>query len=229
MQPNPGSGAGCSSPEQFIYIPEMAAIPGPDTSNTVNQCNGASTCILPQTCCQHKAGTIECVSDSSKCLADGDVVLTNSTATSGDVAISCSVIPSGGGYNVTLQGKITGGTAPGTLTVTGTFTPRTRDSSGKSSVTGDATKIPNIHVSMLDATKHLDETDCFAQYTSPTTGNPACRSPIPPTLRGRQRRSHLGQRLLPDADEQDESQKPGNAGCEMSTTFRFENCASKAP
>jgi len=35
VQPAPG-GVGCSSPEQFVYLPENASIPGPDTNDANN-------------------------------------------------------------------------------------------------------------------------------------------------------------------------------------------------
>jgi len=188
VQPNPQSQAGCNSPEQFIYLPENASIPGPDTNNNAN------------------------------------IVVTGT----GDDVINCSVIPSGSGYNVTLTAQITGGTAPGTLTIQGMFTPRGRDSTGNPNA--DGTTIPNITVDMLDATKHLNEKDCFAQYVEVNDGTPSTTSlPTQADVFADDHGGRIWASVFCDNPTNElESQKPGNAGCMMSATFRFENCASKA-
>lgn len=232
VQPNPASGAGCSSPEKFIYIPEAASIPGPDTSNGVVQCTQTTTCQTPQVCCLAKGATApSCVAGASACSLDGDTTITNSTATGGDVEVSCSIIPSGSGYNVTLVGKITGGVAPGTLTVTGLFTPRPRDGSTNKPNADQATKIPNITVDLLDATKHLNEKDCFAQYLAVDNGSPSAQTalPDPADVYANDNGGRIWVSIFcPTMTNELESQKPGNAGCMASTTLRFENCASKA-
>ncbi len=233
VQPNPANGAGCSSPEKFLYIPESASIPGPDTNNGTVQCGGNNNiCTAPQACCLAKGATTpSCVAGSGACSLDGDVLITNSTATGGDVLVTCSVIPSGSGYNVSLQGQISGGTAPGTLTITGLFTPRPRDGSSKPNA-DQATKIPNITVDMLDATKHLNQKDCFAQYLAVDNGSPSATTalPDPADVFADDNGGRIWLSIFcPSPTNLLESQKPGNAGCMSSMTIRFENCASKAP
>jgi hypothetical protein len=197
VQPNPASQAGCISPEKFIYLPESADIPGPDTNVPDTDTPNPKDMLVP-------TGT-------------------------GDVVVQCSVVPSGSAYNVQLQAQITGGTAPGTLTVSGTFTPRQRDANGNP--TSDSTTIPNIVVDMLDATKHLHEADCIAQYVEVDNGTPGTTSL--PNNADTYADDHGGRIwasvFCAKPMHTDEGTKPGNAGCEMSATFRFENCTSKAP
>ncbi len=183
----PGSGL-CNSPEKFIYLPETAPIPGPDTNT------------------------------------DANIVQTGT----GDVAVTCSVVPSGNGYQVTAQAVISGGTAPGTLTVQGMFTPRARDASGNPTAAGDGTQIPNIQVDMLDPTKHLQQKDCFAQYVLVDNGQPGNPLPKPADVFADDHGGRIWVSVFcPSPTNLLESQKPGNAGCLMSTTFRFENCTNK--
>lgn len=184
VQPGPGL---CNSPEQFIYLPQTAPIPGPDTNDDKN--------ITP--------------------------------TETGDVVVTCKVQPSGNGYSVVLQAQITGGVSPGTMTVQGTFTPRTRDASGNP--INDATDvIQNIKVDMLDATKHLEETDCTAQYLLADNGSPGNPLPSPADVFADDHGGRIWASVFcPKPTNLLESQKPGNAGCEMSATFRFENCTNK--
>ncbi|HEY1955240.1 MAG TPA: hypothetical protein VGH28_06495 [Polyangiaceae bacterium] len=188
VQPGAGGGGTCNSPEQFIYLPQTAPVPGPDTNDDKN--------ITPNL--------------------------------TGDVAITCKVQPNGNGYDVVLQAQITGGTSPGTMTVSGTFTPRVRDPNGNATATGDATVIPNIKVDMLDATKHLEQTDCTAQYVLADNGGPGASLPNNADVFADDHGGRIWASVFcPKPTNLDESQKPGNAGCEMSATFRFENCTNK--
>ncbi len=197
VQPDPAKPGQCGNDGRFIYIPEAADVPGPDTNVPDTDTPNPKDMLVP-------TGT-------------------------GDVVISCSVIPSGSAYNVSLQAQITGGTAPGTLTISGTFTPRQRDANGNPS--SDSTTIPNIVVDMLDPTKHLHETDCTAQYVE-ANGVLASTTSLPSNA-DTYADDHGGRIWVsifcPSPINTDESTKPGNAGCQDATTFRFENCTSKAP
>jgi hypothetical protein len=188
IQPSGGSAAGCSSPEQFVYMPETADVPGPNTND------------------------------------DANIVITGT----GDQVITCSVVPSGDGYDVQLQAQLTNPVTGGTLTVRGHFTPRQRDPNGNPTPTGDATQIPNIEVHFLDGTKNLQQKDCYAQYTLADNGQPGASLPGPADTFADDHGGRIWASVFcPLTTNLLESQKPGNAGCEGSATFRFENCSNK--
>jgi hypothetical protein len=196
VAPNPQKPGQCLGQGKFLYLPEAADVPGPNTD-------------VPNT------------DDPDP----KDMLVPNAT---GDVDVACSVIPSNNGFNVQLTTEISGGTEQATLTINGFFTPRARDSGGNPSA--DSTTIPNITVSMLDATKHLSENDCFAQYVLANGSNPATAS-LPPeadTFANDNGGRIWVSVFCPNETNLDEATKPGNAGCVSSMTFRFENCASKA-
>ncbi len=200
VQPAAG-GAGCNSPEPFVWVPQGPQINpyGPDTNLTSN------------------------------------IVETGT----GDVVISCSVIPcstSGSNcptsappnaYDVQLVAQITGGSTPGTMTVSGVFLPRPRDANGNPNA--DATTVmQNITADFLDPTKHLRETDCTAQYELDNNGSAGASLPgIADTYADDKGGRIWASVFCPKPQNLLESQKPGNAGCETSMTFRFENCTSK--
>ncbi len=192
VQPAP-NGVGCNSPEQFVYVPQNASIPGPDTSNNANIVTDIAAC---------EAGVC-------------------------DTKIVCSVIPSGSGYNVDLTAQITGGSAPGTLHITGLMTPRVRDPNGNPTVAGDATKMTGFTVNFLDPTKHLQENDCYAQYVLVDNGNPGnSLSGLADVFADDKGGRVWASVFCPKLNNLDPN-KSGLDGCEGSTTFRFENCASK--
>jgi hypothetical protein len=156
----------------------------------------------------------------------------------GDVVISCSVIPSGSGggpYTVNLVSQITGGLTPGTLTISGVFPARGRDAMGNPNA--DGTQIPNITGDFLQSTMHLRQAmTCFAQYDTIIDGQPATvssngLSPLP-TVADTFADSNGGRIwasvFCTSPMNEDETMKPGNSGCEISVNFRFENCSSTA-
>lgn len=189
VQPNPNSNAGCSSPETFVYLPETADIPGPDTGD------------------------------------DANITQTNT----GNQVVSCYVQPSGDGFDVELQAQRTNTVTGGTLTITGHFTARPRDANNKP--TADATTvIPNIEVHFLDGTKNLQEKDCTAQYTLVDNGTPGLSLPQQADVFADDHGGRIWASVFcPNTTNLLEAQKPGNAGCMGSATFRFENCGNKLP
>jgi len=187
VQPNKSN---CISPETFIYMPETASVPGPDTGDDSN-------------------------------------ITTNGT---GDQVVTCAIQANGDGYDVQLQAQRTNPETGGTMTVSGHFTPRPRDA--MSNPTADATTvIPNIKVIFHDGTKNLLENDCTAQYLEVDNGEPSINA-LPPQAdvfaddKGGRIWASI---FCPTPQNTLESQKPGNSECEMSATFRFENCSNKLP
>jgi len=147
------------------------------------------------------------------------------TGTEG-IILQCSIIPQGTSYNVTVSAQVTTGTAPGTVTFSGTFTPRVRDGSGKP--TADTTQIPNIRGDFMDqAGVHLVQKDCYAQYTE---ADPALLSgPSLPDAADVFADNNGGRIWVsvfcPDAVNTNTSNQITKA-CQGTATFRFENCAS---
>jgi hypothetical protein len=152
------------------------------------------------------------------------------TGTEG-IILNCSIVPQGGpgpaaSYNVTVSAQVTTGTAPGTVTFTGIFTPRTRDGSGKP--TADTTQIPNIRGDFMDqAGVHLVQKDCYAQYTE---ADPALLSgPSLPNAADVYADPNGGRIWIsvfcPNAVNTNTSNQITKA-CQATTTFRFENCSS---
>ena len=188
VQQSPTAPSGCISPEEFVYLPETASVPGPDTSD--------DTSITP----------------------------TNT----GDQIVTCSIQANGDGYDVSLQAQRTNPETGGTLTITGHFTPRPRDpNTGKP--TADATTvIPGIHMILHDGTKNLLENDCTAQYTLADNGEPGNSLPPQADVFADDKGGRIWASVFcPSPQNTLESQKPGNAHCETSATFRFENCGNK--
>jgi hypothetical protein len=154
------------------------------------------------------------------------------TGTSDDM-LTCTVVPSStpNQYAVTLVAQITGGTTPGTVTITGTFTSRGRETVDEAGTpNADQTQIPNITMDFLDATKHLKQTNCFAQYTTVTgVATPGASLPGQADTFADNSGGRIWASVFCSSPTNLlESQKPGNAGCAISATFRFENCSSKA-
>jgi len=193
VQPSPSSAAGCNSPELFLYLPQNANIPGPDTSDDKNITPDVAAC------------------EAGLC----------------DQKISCSVIPNGSGYNVSLTAQVTGGADQATLHISGTFTPRVRDANGNPTATGDATKIPNITVNFLDPTKHLQQTDCFAQYVLADNGSPGNSLSNLADVFADDKGGRIWASIFCPKLTNLDPNKSGLDGCMGSTTFRFENCTSK--
>ncbi|HEY2370158.1 MAG TPA: hypothetical protein VGH87_27360 [Polyangiaceae bacterium] len=183
-------GSGCSSPEQFIYLPENASVPGPDTNDPNN------------------------------------IVITGTA----DDMLTCSVIPNGANFDLSIIAQITGGSAPGTLHVAGSVQPRQRDGSGNPTTAGDAVQMPGLTVDFLDPTKHLTEKDCFAQYTlTDGIGNPGVSLPGPADTKvnadgnaGAVWLSVFCPKLVNET-----TGKSGLDGCLGTATFRIENCTTK--
>jgi hypothetical protein len=185
VQPNPSSSAGCSSPETFVYLPETASVPGPDTNK------------------------------------DANITVTGT----GDQVVQCAVQPSGDGYDVSLTAQITNPITGGTMTVTGHFTPRVRDATGNPS--SDGTAISGIKVVFHDGTKNLVQNDCTAQYVTADNGSPGTSLPTQADVFADDKGGRIWASVFcPSPTNTLESQKPGNAGCMMSATFRFENCSN---
>jgi hypothetical protein len=188
VQPSP-SGPGCSSPEQFIYLPENASVPGPDTND------------------------------------ENNIVITGTA----DDVITCSVIPNGANFSLSIIAQITGGAAPGTLHVAGTVAPRQRDGSGNPTTAGDAATSPGLTVDFLDPTKHLNEKDCFAQYVLADNGSPGNSLPGPADTKVN-KDGNAGAVWIsvfcPKLTNLTTG-KSGLDGCMGSATFRIENCTTK--
>ncbi len=144
-----------------------------------------------------------------------------------DQAISCSVIPSGSGYDINLTAQITGGASPGTLNIRGTINPRVRDANGNPTATGDATQMPGITVSFLDPTKHLQQTTCFAQYVLADNGSPGNPLPNLADVFADDKGGRVWASVFCPKLSNLDPNKSGLDGCEGSATFRFENCTSK--
>ena len=188
VQPAPG-GVGCSSPEQFIYLPENASVPGPDTNDPNN------------------------------------IVITGTA----DDVLTCSVIPNGANFDLSIIAQITGGAAPGTLHVAGPIQPRQRDANGNPTPAGDATKMPGLTVDFLDPTKHLNEKDCFAQYTLVDNGTPGVSLPGAADTKVNKdgNAGAVWVSLFCPTLKNLTSGKSGLDGCMGSATFRIENCTTK--
>jgi hypothetical protein len=193
VQVSPASPGQCNSPEQFIYVPQSAGVPGPDTSDNTNITTDVAAC---------EAGVC-------------------------DTKIACSVIPNGSGYNVDLTAQITGGTAPGTLHITGLMLPRTRDPNGNPTAAGDSTKMPGFTMNILDPTKHLQETDCYAEYVLADNGSPGTSLSSLADVFADDKGGRVWASVFCPTLKNLDTNKSGLDGCMASTTFRFENCASK--
>jgi hypothetical protein len=158
---------------------------------------------------------------------DTGIIVETGTA---DAIVSCSVVPSGSGgspYTVDLVAQITGGSNPATLTITGVFPQRGRDAMGNPNA--DMTQIPNITADYLDATKHLRQTNCFAQYVLADDGQPGASLPSVSDTFADSNGGRIWATVFCESPTNLlESSKPGNSGCETSATFRFENCSSKS-
>lgn len=143
-----------------------------------------------------------------------------------NTTITCSIVPAGASYNVALTASVTGASAA-TFTVSGSFTPRSRDGSGNPNA--DSTEIPTITMDFLDATKHLRQTSCFGQYVlEDSNGQPAASlASVADTYADSNGGRIWVSVFCEDPQNLDETTKPGNAGCETSATFRFENCSSQ--
>lgn len=192
VQPNGASTGTCGSPEKFIYIPESADIPGPNTDVSSNIVQTAT----------------------------------------GDVLVSCSVVPStNGGFDVSLTANITGGVSPGTLNISGHFTARGRDTSGGDAGLGkpnaDGTTMPNINGDFLDETKHLKQANCFAQYVHVDNGEPGTPLPDEADTFADDKGGKIWASIFCGTPQQIKSGAQGNDACKTSATFRFENCTSK--
>lgn len=185
IQPQP-TGT-CNASGKFLYLPEAADIPGPDTSKDTN------------------------------------IVVTGT----GDDVITCSVVANGSAYDVTLQSQITGGTAPGTLTIKGSFTTRTRDANGNPTAAGDAVAIPNIQVDFLAPTGHLQEKDCTAQYVLANNGGPGSSLPSAADVFADDHGGRIWASVFCPKLTNLSTDKTGLDGCAGSATFRFENCSNK--
>jgi hypothetical protein len=197
------------------------AVPQAIIASNVQPAGGTGMCISPE-----PFVWVPQTSSNPTGPDTSDNTLVTTTGT-GDIVIQCSVIPSGNGYNVTLTAQITGGKTPGTLTIgPSIFTPRTRDATGKP--TSDSTTIPNITADFLDATKHLRETDCTAQYVLADTGSPGASLPSVADTFADDKGGRIWVSVFCPTPKNLDTDKPGNESCKMSTTFRFENCASKA-
>lgn len=193
VQPSPSSSAGCNSPELFVYVPQSAGIPGPDTGDDKN--------ITP---------------DVAGC--EGGLC---------DTKIQCSVIPNGSNYNVSLTAQITGGTNAATLHIQGTMAPRARDANGNPTAAGDAAQMTGFTVNFLDPTKHLQSTECVAQYVLADNGSPGNSLPGLADVFADDKGGRVWASVFcPKLTNVDPS-KSGLDGCMGSTTFRFENCTSK--
>ena len=158
------------------------------------------------------------------------------TGTSDFQIVTCSIVPQGTcpgmgcSYAVALSASLSGGSLPGTLTVEGTFTPRSRTNDDAGTPNMDNVAIPNITMEYTDATKQLLQHTCTAQYVYPDNGSPGTTSL--PDVADTYADSNGGRIWISvycnEAMNLLESQKPGNAGCEMSAVFRFENCSNKS-
>jgi hypothetical protein len=155
----------------------------------------------------------------------------------GDFQITeCSIVPSNGAYQVALSAQISGGTQPGTLTISGLFTPRGRAPGDAGIPNADGTAIPNITMEYTDPTKQLLGKGCTAQYVYPDNGAPGTTS-LPDEADtyadsngGRIWLSVFCQAGMGGTTVTNllETSKPGNSGCETYTTLRVENCSNKS-
>jgi len=188
VQPSPG-GAGCNSPEQFIYLPENASIPGPDTN------------------------------DQNQIVIDGTA----------DDVLTCTVVPNGNNFDISIIAQIKGGLAPGTLHVAGSIAPRTRDASGNPTAAGDAAKSAGLTVDFLDPTKHLNEKDCFAQYVLADNGSPGNSLPgaADTKVNTDGNAGAIWISVFCPKLTNLTTGKSGLDGCMGSATFRIENCTTK--
>ena len=179
----PRSGGLCNSPERFIYIPENADIPGPDTN------------------------------DANNIVIDGTA----------DDVLQCAVVPNGNNFDLSIIAKITGGSAPGTLHVAGSIQARQRTSGG------DQIQMGGLTVDFLDATKHLNEKDCFAQFVLADNGQPGASLPASADVQVNADKSAgaVWVSVFCPTLVNLTTGKSGLDGCMGSTTFRIENCSTK--
>jgi hypothetical protein len=147
----------------------------------------------------------------------------------GDLTITCSVIPNsdGSSYSVSAQAVISGGTAPGTLTISAmSLTPRSRMGDG-GPPNMDQVAIQNITMDYLDPTKHLRQTNCTAQYVLANDGQPGLSLPDQADTFADSNGGRFWLSVFcEDPQSLEEAMKPGFSGCAMSATVRFENCSS---
>ena len=188
VQPSP-SGPGCNSPEQFIYLPENASVPGPDTNDQNN------------------------------------IVITGTA----DDVITCAVVPNGANFDLSIIAQITGGAAPGTLHIAGSVQARQRDANGNPTTAGDAVQMKPLTVDFLDPTKHLNEKDCWAQYTLVDNGTPGNSLPGPADTKVNKdgNAGAVWLSLFCPKLTNLTSGKSGLDGCMGSATIRIENCTTK--
>ena len=155
-----------------------------------------------------------------------DNTLVTATGTA-DIQINCSVIPSNGNFNVLATTELTNPVTGGTLTIQGVFTPRARAADDSGTPTSDSTTIPNITVDFQSGTFHLHEADCFAQYVTVVGAAPGTSLPKAADTYADSNGGRIWASVFCNAPvNEDEQQKPGNKGCMMYATFRFENCTS---
>jgi hypothetical protein len=143
------------------------------------------------------------------------------------VDITCRVLPThDGSYSVTLI--IEDSFSQSSLDVMGTFSPRSRDVNGVPN--GDSSQIYGITMDYLDEFDDLRQTNCFAQYVlaNANDGQPSGSLPdVADTYA-----DATGGRIWVSVfcqDPQDLNTSAGEiwAGCQMSATFRIENCSSQ--
>ena len=150
------------------------------------------------------------------------------TATgTGDITLNCSVVPSGNGFNVLATAESSNPTTGGSITIQGMFTPRIRAPGDAGTPTSDGTQIPGIQVDFQNGTVHLQDKSCFAVYEQALAGSPAASLPNQADTYADSNGGRIWVSVFCDsATNLLEQQKPGNPGCAMSATFRFENCTS---
>jgi hypothetical protein len=150
---------------------------------------------------------------------DDDASFLAMTKEAGMFDVTCSIVPSGGAFAVTITAQA----SPATATISGTFTPRSRDANGTPNA--DTTPIPNITMDLLDTNMHLRGTNCFAEYVLDDGGHPG--APLPSVADTYASGSIFVSVFCEDPTSLLEAQEPGFAGCASNATFILQGCATQ--
>lgn len=140
---------------------------------------------------------------------------------SGD-SVSCTIVPKGADFDVTAVAQ----SAAGTLNISGMFSLRPRDSNG--TPTADGTFVmPAITVDLEDGTKHLRQSDCTVRYLTVVNGAPGVSLPSEADVFADDKGGRVWASVFCPAATNVSVGNPDVAECNVTATFRFENCASQ--
>jgi hypothetical protein len=145
-------------------------------------------------------------------------------ANTSDVSITCHVVQTAtGSYDVSLLIEET--YANDSVTVTGTFPPRSRDVYGTPN--DDDAQINGITMGYLDEFNDLQQTNCFAQYVfADPNGQPGNSLPDVADTYADANGGRIWVSVFCEDPQSLGAVTNLWAGCQMSATFRVENCSS---